>query len=306
MRSRSIRPIWFAKWPSMPSGAIFPRKSCGWGATWSSSNRSWPVEESAGRKLEFLTQEMFREANTIGSKSNDVEIARHVIEIKAAIERIARNDPECGMRNSKATLPTPRRSNIVLPRCFVTIRNDSFPPRPCDRHLRAIGGGENDALAAAAVDAAIGWCRAFRPPRGRHGQGKSTGVDYHFLSREEFERRRQQGDFLECAEVFGRGDWYGTLVSEVAPRLAAGKWVVLEIDVQGTLAVVRQFPDAVTIFVRPESLEELERRLRSRGTESEEAIQRRLASGPQRVELCRHVSIPGYQRRPSTRPSTKF
>ena len=106
--------------------------------------------------------------------------------------------------------------------------------------------------------------------------GEVDGVDYHFLSREEFTRRREQGEFLECFEVYQRGDWYGTLKSEVTPRLTAGKWVVLEIDVQGTLAVLTQHPDAVTIFVRPSSLAELERRLRDRGTESEEALQRRL------------------------------
>jgi guanylate kinase len=62
----------------------------------------------------------------------------------------------------------------------------------------------------------------------------------------------------------------------VAPRLSDGKWVVLEIDVQGTLAVLRHYPEAITIFVRPSSLAELERRLRDRGTESEAAIARRL------------------------------
>ena len=62
----------------------------------------------------------------------------------------------------------------------------------------------------------------------------------------------------------------------MTPSLAAGKWVVLEIDVQGTLAVLEQYPDALTIFVQPGSLDELERRLRGRGTESEESIQRRL------------------------------
>ncbi len=103
-----------------------------------------------------------------------------------------------------------------------------------------------------------------------------NGRDYHFLTREEFERRHQAGEFLECAEVFGGGDWYGTLKDEVAPRLTAGKWVVLEIDVEGTRSIVAQYPDAVTIFVRPESLDELERRLRSRGTETEAAIERRL------------------------------
>jgi guanylate kinase len=112
-----------------------------------------------------------------------------------------------------------------------------------------------------------------RSPR----SGERDGVDYHFLSPTDFERRRQADDFIECFQVFGPGHWYGTLKSEVAPRLAAGKWVVLEIDVQGTLAVLEQYPDAVTIFVRPESIAELERRLRGRGTESEEAIERRLA-----------------------------
>jgi guanylate kinase len=111
-----------------------------------------------------------------------------------------------------------------------------------------------------------------RPPR----PGERDGVDYHFLSREEFARRREAGEFLECFEVYQRGDWYGTLKSEVTPSLAAGKWVVLEIDVQGTLAVLEHYPDALTIFVRPRSIEELERRLRDRGTENEAALQRRL------------------------------
>jgi guanylate kinase len=117
-----------------------------------------------------------------------------------------------------------------------------------------------------------------RAPR----QGEVDGIDYHFLSKQEFDKRRQHGDFLEYAEVFGGGgDWYGTLKDEVAPRLAAGKWVVLEIDLQGTQSVLRLYPDAVTIFVRPETLEELERRLRSRGTESESSIQRRLNAARQ-------------------------
>jgi guanylate kinase len=111
-----------------------------------------------------------------------------------------------------------------------------------------------------------------RPPR----EGERDGVDYHFLSPDEFQRRRERGDFLESFEVFGRGHWYGTLWSEVTPRLNEGKWVVLEIDVQGADAVVGQFPEAATFFVRPASPEELERRLRARGTESADAIARRL------------------------------
>ena len=101
-------------------------------------------------------------------------------------------------------------------------------------------------------------------------------MDYHFLSEEEFARRRRRGDFIECCRVFGYDYWYGTLREEVAAGLDRGQWVVLEIDVQGAGEVVEQFPDAITIFVRPSSREELQRRLQGRGTETEEAMRRRL------------------------------
>jgi guanylate kinase len=112
-----------------------------------------------------------------------------------------------------------------------------------------------------------------RPPRPEEVEGR----DYYFLGDEEFARRRREGQFLECFEVYGRGHWYGTLWSEVLPRLEAGQWVVLGIDVHGADAVIRRYPDAVTIFLMPGSLAQLEKQLRGRGTDSEEAIQRRLA-----------------------------
>lgn len=121
-----------------------------------------------------------------------------------------------------------------------------------------------------------------RPPRG----AEQDGVDYYFLSDGEFARRRADGEFLECIEVFGRGHWYGTLWSEVRSSLSRGKWVILEIDVDGAQEVLRQYPEAVTIFIRPDSLDELERRLRSRGTEREEAIQRRLAVARHELQLA--------------------
>jgi len=111
-----------------------------------------------------------------------------------------------------------------------------------------------------------------RPPR----VGESDGVDYHFIAAAEFERRRTAGDFLECCQVYGREFWYGTLVDEVAPRMAAGAWVVLEIDVEGTLSILARYPDAVTIFVEPSHPDQLLERLRGRGTESPEAMARRL------------------------------
>ena len=116
--------------------------------------------------------------------------------------------------------------------------------------------------------------------------GEVDGVHYHFLSAEEFARRREAGDFLECHEVYGRGHWYGTLHSAVAPVLAEGKWVVLEIDVQGMLSAAREYPDAVTIFVRPATVQELERRLRERGTEPEEVIRRRLEEARREIDMA--------------------
>jgi guanylate kinase len=112
-----------------------------------------------------------------------------------------------------------------------------------------------------------------RPPR----PDEIDEVDYHFLSNGEFTMRRKRGAFIECFEVFGQSYWYGTLWSEVTSGLNAGKWVVLEIDVQGARAVVERYSDALTIFLCPSSREELERRLRDRGTETEGAILQRLA-----------------------------
>jgi guanylate kinase len=102
------------------------------------------------------------------------------------------------------------------------------------------------------------------------------GVDYHFVSRPEFEALRDDGGFLEWFEVFG--DLKGTPRAPVVERLAAGIDVLLEIDVQGALKVKREFPGALLVFVKPPSPEELRRRLASRGTESPADLERRLAA----------------------------
>jgi guanylate kinase len=106
--------------------------------------------------------------------------------------------------------------------------------------------------------------------------GEQDGKHYHFLSRSEFLRRRDAGEFLEWKEVYGCGDYYGTLRDATSSGLAAGQWVILEIDVQGALAVIEQHPDVITIFLHSGSMGELERRLRIRGTETETTIRRRL------------------------------
>ncbi|MCR9294265.1 MAG: guanylate kinase [bacterium] len=105
--------------------------------------------------------------------------------------------------------------------------------------------------------------------------GEEDGRDYHFVSLEQFHAMRENGEFLECMHVFGR-DWYGTLAAQVDQALADGKWIILEIDVQGALSVMKRRDDTLSFFVHPGSRSELEHRLRSRKTEDEQAIQRRL------------------------------
>ncbi len=104
------------------------------------------------------------------------------------------------------------------------------------------------------------------------------GRNYYFLTPDEFAARRARGEFLECAEVHGTGNWYGTLKSEVDRARKAGGWALLEIDVQGALQIMRHFPRALTIFLRTSSEAEYEKRLRGRGTDAEEVIERRLAN----------------------------
>ena len=106
--------------------------------------------------------------------------------------------------------------------------------------------------------------------------GEVEGRDYHFLSEDEFKRLRDEGAFLETAEVFGTGTWYGTPRAEVERAQQEGAWSLLEIDVRGALEIKRQFASAVMIFLRAASAEDYEARLRRRGTESDEAIRSRL------------------------------
>jgi guanylate kinase len=104
--------------------------------------------------------------------------------------------------------------------------------------------------------------------------GERDGVDYHFLSREDFDRQVAAGDFVEHADYAGRS--YGTLRSELEARVRAGVPVVLEIEVQGARQVRAALPDAVQVFIAPPSLDELRERLERRGTDDPEEVERRL------------------------------
>jgi guanylate kinase len=118
--------------------------------------------------------------------------------------------------------------------------------------------------------------------------GEVEGVNYFFLSYDEFQRRRQAGEFLECFEPYGNGAWYGTLRETVATGLKQGKWVLLEIEVNGAMEVMQQYPDVISIFVRPESFAVLEDRIRKRLTETEEEILARLRRAEYELSLSGH------------------
>ena len=116
-----------------------------------------------------------------------------------------------------------------------------------------------------------------RPPR----PGETEGVEYHFLVPEEFDRRVQEGDFVEHADYAGRR--YGTLRSELDRRVGAGVPVVLEIEVQGARQVREAMPEAVQVFIAPPSLQALRTRLIGRGTDDPEEVERRLRVAEQEL-----------------------
>ncbi len=116
-----------------------------------------------------------------------------------------------------------------------------------------------------------------RAPR----EGEVDGVNYYYLSKEEFQRRVDNGEFLEHAVYCD--NCYGTLHSEVDSKLEKGINVVLEIEVQGALQLREKRPDALFIFVAPPSIAELRRRLHKRGTESDEIIEQRVSQAAREI-----------------------
>lgn len=108
--------------------------------------------------------------------------------------------------------------------------------------------------------------------------GEADGVQYFFISHAEFMRRRDADELLEWAEVYG--NWYGTPRAAVAEATGRGDDIILDIDIVGATAVRERFPEALSVFVIPPSMAELAARIRKRGTEDPEAVQRRLNEAP--------------------------
>lgn len=119
-----------------------------------------------------------------------------------------------------------------------------------------------------------------RSPR----EGEVDGVNYYFMSKGDFLQRVADSEFLEYAEYCD--NYYGTLMSEVDGRLNEGKNVILEIEVQGALKIREKRPDALMIFILPPSVSELRRRLKKRGTETDEVIEQRVSQAAREIEVA--------------------
>lgn len=122
-------------------------------------------------------------------------------------------------------------------------------------------------------------------------QGEQDGVDYYFLTPEEFERRVEEGQFLEWEEVYA-GTRYGTLKSEIDRIWDNGHVIIFDVDVNGGMNIKKFFgSEALALFVMPPSIEVLEMRLRNRGTESEEAITKRLARSAAELKMAEQFDV---------------
>lgn len=139
-----------------------------------------------------------------------------------------------------------------------------------------------DRLIAARPECTFAISATTRPRRST----EQEGVQYEFVTREEFEQRKARGWFLETAEVHGH--FYGTPVKFVDDNIERGRIVVLDVDVQGGASIRRVRPDAVSIFIHPPSLDALRQRLLKRGTDAADVVERRLGNAPGELAEWRH------------------
>ena len=133
-------------------------------------------------------------------------------------------------------------------------------------------------LLSQAQDLAYSISATTRQPRA----GEVDGKNYYFMDKADFEKKIAEGGFLEYANVYG--NYYGTPLGKIEERLAEGVDILLEIDTQGALSVMDKCPDGLFIFLVPPSLAELERRIRGRGSETEESLQKRMGSARKEIE----------------------
>ena len=173
--------------------------------------------------------------------------------------------------------------------------SNSIEMNNCKGHLfilSAPSGAGNTTLAGAVLnrfgDMLYSVSHTTREPR----NGEQDGLDYHFIQRDLFKKYIKEGKWAEWAEV--HGNYYGTSAEFLDKSLAAGDDILLDIDVQGTIQLLERYPDSITIFIVPPSMDILRRRLELRGTDSKAVIARRLVNAEMKMarqDLYRHVII---------------
>ena len=152
------------------------------------------------------------------------------------------------------------------------------------------GGGKTSLIKALLedfdeVDILLGISFTTRKPRSKEKNGQS----YYFISKEEFRKKIDEGDFLESAEVFG--NYYGTSKEWVSEKLNKGHDVMLELDWQGALQVKKSYPKAITVFVLPPSIKELEVRLKNRRQDSKETISKRISFAKEEIQKSNKFDV---------------
>tara|TARA_B100002052_G_scaffold5287_1_gene4555 strand:+ start:753 stop:1376 length:624 start_codon:yes stop_codon:yes gene_type:complete len=152
------------------------------------------------------------------------------------------------------------------------------------------GGGKTSLIKALLedfdeIDILLGISFTTRKPRSKEKNGQS----YYFISKEEFQKKIDEGDFLESAEVFG--NYYGTSKEWVSDKLSKGYDVMLELDWQGALQVKKSYPEAITVFVLPPSIKELEVRLRNRRQDSKETISKRISFAKEEIQKSNKFDV---------------
>ena len=152
------------------------------------------------------------------------------------------------------------------------------------------GGGKTSLIKALfedfnEVNILLGISFTTRKPRSKEKNGQS----YYFISKEEFQKKIDEGDFLESAEVFG--NYYGTSKEWVSEKLNKGHDVMLELDWQGALQVKKSYPEAITVFVLPPSIKELEVRLKNRRQDSKETISKRISFAKEEIQKSNKFDV---------------
>ena len=208
-------------------------------------------DESIGRKLDFMAQEMNREANTILSKSSDVDLADHAIELKTNVEKV--REQIQNIEEDKKGKIMEKRGSLLVISGFSGVGKGTVAKKLVEKY------GYSLSISATT-----------RQPR----EGEVDGREYFFKTVDDFKNLIDYNGFIEYARYVD--NYYGTPRKFVEDELAAGHNVILEIEVQGAFNIKKQYEDALLIFITAPSAAAIKERLVGRGTESEEVINKRL------------------------------